>query len=271
MGQNEDAALASSQGRAAKSASDGLRVAPAGEAGAGRRGALIPVGRETLQERVYSELRRSLIYGMFDAGEVLRIVELAEILQTSTMPVREALARLVSEQALEALPSRSVRVPLITRDRLFDLARARRLIEGQLTALAMPNLEMKDFEQLRALTTACEAAFTSDAADNARAASELNHAFHFQIYQAAQSAVLIPIVESLWLQSGPYVRAAAQIHIESGYQAAVHHHWVLIDALERGDQAAAVQALSDDITGSFNLICTRLDSEAGTERGGANG
>ena len=262
--------MASSQGLAAKSARDGLRVAPA-EVAAGRRGSLIPVGRETLQERVYSELRRSLIHGMFDAGEVLRIVELAEILQTSTMPVREALARLVSEQALEALPSRSVRVPLITRERLYDLARARRLIEGQLTALAMPNLKTKDFEQLRALTVACETAFESDGADRARAASELNHAFHFQIYEAAQSAVLIPIVESLWLQSGPYVRGAAQVHIESGLQAAVHYHWVLIDALERGDEGAAVQALSDDITGSFNLICTRLDSETRSERGVTNG
>ena len=57
-----------------------------------RRGALSPVGRETLHDRVYAELRRSLIHGMFDAGEMLRIQDLAETLQTSTMPVREALA-----------------------------------------------------------------------------------------------------------------------------------------------------------------------------------
>ena len=100
-----------------------------------RRGMMAPVGRETLHDRVYAELRRSLIHGVFDAGQVLRIVDLAETLQTSTMPVREALARLVSEQALEALPSRSVRVPLITLERLDDLARARRLVEGQLTSL----------------------------------------------------------------------------------------------------------------------------------------
>ena len=70
-----------------------------------------PSPRETLHDRVYAELRRSLIHGVFDAGQMLRIQDLAEKLQTSTMPVREALARLVSEQALEALPNRSVRVP----------------------------------------------------------------------------------------------------------------------------------------------------------------
>ncbi|PWK61787.1 GntR family transcriptional regulator [Aminobacter sp. AP02] len=224
----------------------------------GRRNALAPVGRETLHERVYAELRRSLIHGVFEAGQVLRIVELAETLQTSTMPVREALARLVSEQALEALPNRSVRVPLVTRERLDDLAQARPLIEEQLVALALPNLSKADFIELRRLTLACEAAFKSEDPDKARTTSELNHAFHFYIYQAARSAVLIPIVESLWLQSGPYVRAAAQIHDENRGIPAVHHHWALIEALERGDRDGAKRALTDDITRSFDLVRNRL-------------
>jgi len=91
---------------------------------------LTPVGRETLQDRVYEQLRRTLINGGFAAGDMLRIVDMADRLKTSTMPVREALGRLVSEQALEALPNRSVRVPLITRQRLDDLERARILIEA---------------------------------------------------------------------------------------------------------------------------------------------
>jgi DNA-binding GntR family transcriptional regulator len=225
-----------------------------------RRYTLAPVGRETVNARVFAELRRSLIHGVFEAGEVLRIVELAEALQTSTMPVREALARLVSEQALEALPSRSVRVPLITRGRLDDLARARCLVEGELTARAVPALEDADFAALRDLTVACEAAFAGAAADKAQATSELNHAFHFRIYGAAGSAVLIPVVESLWLQSGPYVRAAARIHEEEGHRLAVHHHWSLIEALERRDRAAAVAAVTADITNSFDLIRGRLDA-----------
>lgn len=225
-----------------------------------RPAALTPVPRETLQDRVYAELRRSLIHGMFDAGEMLRIQDIAARLQTSTMPVREALGRLVSEQALEALPNRTVRVPLIARDRLDDLAHARCLIEGELVALALPRLTEADFGQLRSLTHACEAAFQAgEEAVRAQRSSELNHAFHFSIYRAAGSAVLIPIVESLWLQSGPYVRAAAHIHDESRDLSATHFHWALIEALERGDRAAAVKALTDDITRSFDLIRARLD------------
>lgn len=221
---------------------------------------LSPVGRETLHDRVYAQLRRSLINGMFDAGDFLRIVDLAEKLQTSTMPVREALRRLISEQALEALPNRTVRVPLITRERLDDLAHARTMIEGQMVALAMPHLTAKDFRILRQINSDCDRAFEDHGPDVGYQTSELNQQFHFHIYHAARSQVLIPIVESLWLQSGPYIRTAAHIHDKRGGHAATNHHWALIDALERREQEAAVLALSNDISRSFDLIRGTLDA-----------
>ena len=239
--------------------------------GTGRRRPLSPISRETLHDRVYAELRRSLIHGAFATGEMLRIQELAERLQTSTMPVREALARLVSEQALEALPNRSVRVPVITRERLEDLARARTLIEGQIVALALPNLAAADFARLRQFARECEAAFRSNDSDRARITSELNHAFHYYIYRAARSPVLIPIIESLWLQSGPYVQAAATLHQEQRDLPGAHHHWVLIEAMERGDEDGAIKALTDDITRSFNLVRQCLDAEDAEKKAANDG
>lgn len=231
------------------------------DGGHDRDDALSPVGRETLQDRVYAQLRKSLINGMFDAGDVLRIVDLAERLQTSTMPVREALGRLVSEQALESLPNRSVRVPLITRERLDDLARARILIEGQMVALALPNLTNDDFAVLKQINVDCDLAFEQHGKDIGHVTSALNQQFHFHIYHAARSQVLIPIVESLWLQSGAIIRKAAHIHDEQGGLAATNHHWALLDALENRDAEAAMQSLSNDISRSFDLIRGRLDAE----------
>jgi DNA-binding GntR family transcriptional regulator len=230
-----------------------------------------PVARETLHERVYNELRRSLIHGAFVTGETLRIQDLAEKLQTSTMPVREALGRLVSEQALEALPNRSVRVPVITRQRLDDLAQARCMIEGQVTVLAMKHLHTDDFARLRALTKECEQAFVAGGPEGIRRATELNHAFHDHIYQAARSPVLIPVIESLWLQSGPYVQAAAFLHDAKRDPAGTHHHWELIAALECGDATVATAALTRDITRSFTLIRDRLDHDDQTRKVRGNG
>ncbi len=212
------------------------------------------VGRESLQERVHQELARSLMHGAFSAGQVLRMQALADTLDVSIMPVREALARLVSEGALETLPNRSARVPLITPERLEDLSRARCLVEGELVRLAVSRLDASALEELRNLTAECEAAFDRLDAEQATATSVLNHRFHFAIYQAAGSAVLMPVVRSLWMQSGPYVRASAVIYGRNPSLTAVHHHWALIEALAAGDAAAAVAALHADITQSFNLI-----------------
>ena len=232
---------------------------------------LMPITRETVNDKVYNELRRSLIHGVFATGEMLRIADLAEKFQTSTMPVRDALSRLVSEHALEALPNRTVRVPFITRERLEDLSRARFMIEGQVTLLAMERLNADDFNILRRLTEECEKSFTHRTTDSVRRAIELNHAFHNHIYRAAGSRVMIPVIESLWLQSGPYVRKSAFLHHEKQDPAGTHHHWELISTLERRDGNGAVAALKNDISRAFNLIRAQLDIEeqqAGVAREG---
>jgi DNA-binding GntR family transcriptional regulator len=242
---------------------EGSRIA-AGQPGSVRAG-LTPVGRQSLQDKVYAELRRSLIHGVFNAGEVLRMQDLADMLDVSIMPVREALGRLVSERALEALPNRSVRVPLITLGRVDDLLRARLVIEGELVRLALPRLGPADIAGLRALVEAGAAASAPTVPERLRAMSESNHAFHFAIYEAAGSAVFLPIAESLWLQSGPYLRQAVQIFLEDPAIEPLAYHRELVEALAAGDAGAAVAALGRDISQSLGLIRARLAAAAEAE------
>lgn len=215
---------------------------------------LTPVNRQTVRERVYQELRRSLASGLFEAGEVLRIHDVAGSLETSVMPVREALARLVSEQALEVMPSRSVRVPPITVERLKDIASARALIEGEATARAVPKLDSDMIVTLRTLTHSYDAAVKGGERPNSLTVADLNKRFHWTIYEAAGSKVLLPMIESLWLQSGPYIRASAALFVEQDGLPATHHHWAIIDAIEARDPERARGALQADIARAFELL-----------------
>lgn len=212
------------------------------------------IARETVQDRVYRELRRALIYGLFAPGQVLGIQDLADSFGTSTMPVRDALGRLVSEQALEATANRSARVPPIDPDRLDDLLRARVLIEGAAVELAAPRLTAADFAALRRQTAEFDRVVAEGGLERIEAELEANRAFHFHIYQAAGSAVLMPIIESLWLQSGPCVRAAALAFASGGPYSTLHFHAEIIDALEKGDVAGAKAALARDIGRAFGLL-----------------
>lgn len=222
------------------------------EAGLGKDrgglGELAPIERGTLQDRLYRQLRDGLIRGGFDAGEVFRIQDVARRMFTSTMPVRDALGRLVSEGALETMPNRSVRVPPLTLDRARDIVRARRLIEGALVALAIPRLTEADLADLDALTDLYEAA-----ADT-RTVADLNHDFHFLIYRRAGAPVMLAFVESLWMQAGPYVRAAARLHSPVIDASATLHHRGLITAARRRDAGAAAAALGADIARVFVIL-----------------
>ena len=151
---------------------------------------LAPITRETMQERVYRELRRALINGRFDPGQALTLHELAASLNTSAMPVREALARLVSEQALEAASNRSVRVPPVDARRLGDLLQARRVIEGTALELASARLTDEDFSALRAANEDYARIASRRGRQSLDAAIEANLAFHFRLYGACGSPVL---------------------------------------------------------------------------------
>lgn len=216
---------------------------------------LAPVGRETVQDRLYRQLRDTLIRGGFEAGEAFRIQDVARRMSVSTMPVREALGRLVSEGALELTPSRTVRVPPLSRARARDIGSARALIEGELAARAAAALGEDDFARLEQLTADYEAAVDT------KGIAEQNHAFHFLIYGRARSAVLLPFVESLWMQAGPYVRAAARLHSPLTDAAATVHHHGILAALRAGDAAGATAALRDDIARVFEIL-ERAGAEA---------
>lgn len=215
---------------------------------------LEPVERETVQDRIYGQLRLSLIQGSFDAGEVFLPGDIARRMSVSSMPVRETLARLVSERALEAMANRRVRVPLITLEKARDIAQARALIEGELAARALDNLTSEDISRLDRLT--CDYEATRDP----RKIAALNHAFHFQLYNAAGSPVLLPIVESLWMQAGPYVRAAARLHSPGIDLSATLHHRGILEAIARRNSDAVSFELRADINMAFTIL-ERADPE----------
>ena len=209
---------------------------------------IAPVGRETVQDRIYRQLRDSLICGGFDAGEVFLAGDVAARMAVSSMPVREALARLVSERALEAMPNRRVRVPLLTLDRGRDIAAARRLIECDLAQRAMANMTDADLAALERMNA------EHAAADSVRDMMQMNHAFHFGLYEKAGSTVMLPIVESLWMQAGPYVRAAARLHVPLIDLSATEFHGNILRAIRRRDAEGVARELDADITRAITIL-----------------
>lgn len=222
-------------------------------------GQLATIGRETVQDRVYQELRRALIGGVFEPGQVLTIRTLADALATSTMPVREALGRLITEKALEALPNRSVRIPPLTLSRLDDLLNARMLIEGQAIALAAARMSASDITHLEEILTEWDEMRGLRSKEDIDREVSLNQRFHFATYKVCGSEVLLPIIESLWLQSGPCIRTAIYAFAETREKDTAYYHRQIISALHARNPDTAREALIADISRPFAYLRAKLE------------
>jgi DNA-binding GntR family transcriptional regulator len=209
-----------------------------------------PIVRQSVNEAVYQALRNKLMHGEYRAGQVLGIQYLADALGTSTMPVREALRRLVAQQGLEPLPNGTTRVPLITKACLSDIRRARVLIEGTVTEWAGPLLTSSVLDQLEQL--AQEITQERRTPKGVASSLEKNRIFHFTIYAAAQSPVMLAMIESLWLQSGAYLRETRELlHNEDSSD---QLHESTVNALRAGNFAQARQYIQEDVSWIFDRL-----------------
>ncbi|WP_255475003.1 GntR family transcriptional regulator [Pusillimonas sp. ANT_WB101] len=204
-----------------------------------------------INEAVYRRLRDHLMRGDYAAGEVLGIQELANAFGTSAMPVREALRRLAAQRAVEPMKSRSMQVPMMSRERLEDIRRARVLIEGTVTAWAVEHITADELDTLRGL--ASQIGQSLSRADSIREGLEHNQRFHFFIYKTARSDSMLATIESLWLQSGPYLRATRQL-MHSEERPISEFHAAIVDAIARGDAQAAQQAMANDVCWAFDKL-----------------
>ena len=217
-----------------------------------------PVVRETVQERVYAELKTLLMQGRFQPGQALKIADLAAVFGTSHQPVREAIRQLVAERALEAAANRSARVPEWDRARLDDLRKARLAIEGLTAEMAAARATGADVARLARIL---DAEIAADDAARVEASVAQNREFHFTLYRLSGSAVLMPIIESLWLQFGPYIRRSAEF-FDGREGRGAKHHTEALRALKRRDPALVRRAIERDIERVFEILSAIWKGEA---------
>lgn len=211
-----------------------------------------PLVRQTLQDQLYLRVRDALAGGGFLPGESVTIRALADQFETSTMPVREALRRLVSESSLEMLPNRTVRVPPLSAARLVELCRIRGALERLATELAAAKLTNQQLVRLGRACDEMEAALDSQAPGR-----YLRHhrAFHFGIYKAARSPLLLSMIENAWVQVGPYLHL---LFDRSGVVETpeVHHREILAALRARDGEGAAKAVARDAQSAAFALAET---------------
>jgi len=216
-----------------------------------------PLDRQTLGERAYAQLADLLISGRLAPGEKLSLRAAADMLGVSIMPVREAVSRLVADGALEVTPNRAVRVPLMTAAQFRDLTKVRIAIEGHAAAQAALHHDKRDLLGIARAEEAMRAESKQPKPDLPRAV-ELNKTFHFAVYEAAHSPILVEIIRALWLKAGPVINLDLRANPERLAKGdAIRFHANVRKAIASSDEAAAQAGIAADISGAAEVILSR--------------
>jgi DNA-binding GntR family transcriptional regulator len=148
-----------------------------------RRGRVLSVSDQV------TEIIRDMIWmGELPAGEPITHEQIAEALDVSTMPVRDALLRLSHEGLIETgAKGRSFQVSVTTADDVRDIYWLHSQLVGELTARAALSL---DDEQVSALKQAHEQWLAAAEASDADALERADYSFHWIINLGANSPKL---------------------------------------------------------------------------------
>ena len=201
-----------------------------------------------LHATVYEKLRQRMLTGKIVPGVSLSTRSLALEMGVSQMPIRDALSRLAAEGAVQIRSKRRIEVAPMSAERFADILSCRLLLEPEAAVLALPHISPALTRQLREIDAALDASIESG---DVLAYMENNFRFHFAIYRANDRPVLNRLIESLWLQFGPFMRVVTG---RLGTANLVDQHRHAVQAIADGNAAELREAIAADITDGMELL-----------------
>ena len=209
-----------------------------------------PIVHKTRTQVVVEVLREKILSGDIAAGEPLRQSALADALNVSRIPVREALLQLEAEGLVKFEAHKGATATHLSVEQVSELFELRAMIETDLLAKAIPNLTESDFTEAEQVLELLESAFKQE---NAVASwSELNTQFHTCLYQAANRPHTLEVVQGLNTNCDRYIRL--QLLLGGGIPKAEHEHRELLTYCKNGDISQATELLKHHILNAAETI-----------------
>jgi DNA-binding GntR family transcriptional regulator len=200
---------------------------------------LASLDRSTLRERALEALRAAITSGQYRPGDHLGEVELASHLGVSRGTVREALRHLQQEGLVTAGNRGMLRVNSVSPKEVRELFRVRAALEGLAVAeiIASP-------DRAAAVATLREAlSRLTDTEGDFAAKLEADLAFHLLMCRLSGNSMLV----EAWRYLEGRIRVTI-MNYESDAKPTMMaraRHAPIVDAIERGDRAAAAQVVEE--------------------------
>ena len=212
---------------------------------------------QNLYEGTFQKLRSLLVEGVIAPGSKLNERELAESLNVSRTPIREAIKRLAADGLVELIANRgAIAVQLSHADvvHTFDVIAQ---LEGYSGELAAKNISTATLSELEALQYEMMASYARRDLSNYY---KLNLRIHHLINQAANN----PVLTQLFSQVNARIEALRFRSNQNGvkWEKAVEEHQEMIDALKTHDSERMRKVMIQHVMNKRDVVIELLKSEA---------
>ncbi len=201
-----------------------------------------PLINTSLPEQVYRLLKDAIERGEFHAGSKLIENDIANQLNVSRTPVREAISRLAAEGLVTLVPRRGAFVASLDYTTIRELYEVREALEVLATELAVATLRSEDISPLEETVEQFAEALAND---DFQVYFELDRRFHEQLVALSGNTKL----QELFQLIDSSIQVTRWIHCDTGdiSEVALEEHKQIIAALQRGDREQAVRLVREHI------------------------
>lgn len=217
-----------------------------------------PVTKKLVADQVYDILEASVFDGRLQAGTALKVRDIAAMVGTSVMPVREALRKLEDVGLVTTEPHKGAVVRTFTTAELIHMYDLRMLLEKYAAELGTPNVTASEVEGMeRSYREMWDAVEQLDVA----VALDKDEEILAAVYQAANNPFLTEMIESLWMRT----RAFKVLGAREAFRKNDETLWLpqkrLIEAVSRNDVQEAAAMTNDSLQSARRRLETKLDSD----------
>ncbi len=199
----------------------------------------------TLAQSVADHLREKILKREIMGGEPLRQEAIANSLDTSIIPVREALRQLEAEGLVELHTHRGAVATKLSLEQALEWIHLRRLIETDLIGKAMDNMTVEHIAKAERILGEFDQDL--DVGRNIHRWSDYNWKFHSALYDAANRPETMKVLAMLHNKCDRYIRL--QLLGGDHVDRAEKEHAELIQLCRNGEKRAAKALMYRHIVG----------------------
>lgn len=214
---------------------------------------VITIPRSALHEQVAQRLRQMLVEGQVAPGAKLNERELAQLLQVSRTPLREAIKMLAAEGLVELLPNRGAIAVELTEGDVLNTFEVMAGLEAQSGELAAQRITDAELAEIQAMHFEMLAAYT-------RRDLSTYYSLNSRIHAAINAAAKNPVLSAVYRQVNARLQALRFRSNQDGekWKRAVQEHDRMIQALAERDGAAMREVLLTHLANKREVVLEQM-------------